>query len=138
MLLLYVQAFPKGFSWLSDANKALMNVSESGKLKELEDTFLTSEKCVDDESFPNGDESLSPLSFSILFVLTGGTSTVALVVYVVMSIRQFKESNPGVTNIFELIYVFMKDQWYQWRHSSRVVADAESPTGLQMGPVNTS
>nr|KAJ0203647.1 hypothetical protein LSAT_V11C500274800 [Lactuca sativa] len=131
-------AFPKGFSWLSDANKALMNVSESGKLKELEDTFLTSEKCVDDESFRNGDESLSPLSFSILFVLTGGTSTVALVVYVVMSIRQFKESNPGVTNIFELIYVFMKDQWYQWRHSSRVVADAESPTGLQMGPVNTS
>ncbi|CAI9286505.1 unnamed protein product [Lactuca saligna] len=131
-------AFPKEFSWLSDANKALMNVSESGKLKELEDTFLTSEKCVDDESFPNEDESLSPLSFSILFVLTGGTSTVALVVYVVMSIRKFKESNPGVTNIFELIYEFMKDKWYQRGHSSRVVADAQSPTGLQMGPVNTS
>ncbi|PWA68112.1 Extracellular ligand-binding receptor [Artemisia annua] len=53
-------------------NKALMNVTESGKLKELEDTFLISEKCVDNESFPNEDESLSPRSFSVLFELTGG------------------------------------------------------------------
>ena len=36
--------------WLSDANKALMNVLESGKLKELEDAFLISEKCIDDKS----------------------------------------------------------------------------------------
>ncbi|CAH1425709.1 unnamed protein product [Lactuca virosa] len=80
-------AFPREFSWLSEANKALMTASESGKLKKLEDTFLTSEKCVDDdESFPNEYESLSPQSFSTLFVLTGGTSTVCLVVYILKRI----------------------------------------------------
>ncbi|XP_023771324.1 glutamate receptor 2.9 [Lactuca sativa] len=82
-------AFPREFSWLSEANKALMTASESGKLKELEDTFLTSGKCVDDdESFPNEYESLSPQSFSTLFVLTGGTSTVCLVVYILKRIRR--------------------------------------------------
>lgn len=84
-----MQAFPREFSWLSEANKALMTASESGKLKELEDTFLTSGKCVDDdESFPNEYESLSPQSFSTLFVLTGGTSTVCLVVYILKRIRR--------------------------------------------------
>ncbi|KAI3789559.1 hypothetical protein L2E82_02358 [Cichorium intybus] len=120
-------AFPKEFSWLSEANKALMNVSESGKLKKLEDAYLTSEKCVDDESFPDEDESLSPRSFWILFELTGGTSTVALLVYIIMSIREFKESNPGPSNIFKLISSFVKAQRHQRRRSSREVVDAESP-----------
>ncbi|KAL4589042.1 hypothetical protein LXL04_001944 [Taraxacum kok-saghyz] len=120
-------AFPRKFSWLSEANKALMNVSESGKLKELEERFLTSEKCVDDEASPDEDESLSPRSFWILFELTGGTSTVSLLAYIVTSIRQYKKSNPELTNIFKLMNAFMKDKWHEMRGSSRVVADVESP-----------
>lgn len=84
-----LQAFPRDFPRLSDANNIVIRVTESGKLKELEDTFLTSGKCVDDdESFPNEYESLSPQSFSTLFVLTGGTSTVCLVVYILKRIRR--------------------------------------------------
>lgn len=120
-------AFPRNFARLSDANKAVISVTESGKLKELEDKFLTSEKCVDDDSFPNEDESLSPLSFTILFELTAGTSTVALVVYIVRRIREFNESNRGLTNFFKLIWAFMKDRRHQMRRSSGVVVDAESP-----------
>ncbi|XP_024980447.1 glutamate receptor 2.6-like [Cynara cardunculus var. scolymus] len=108
-------AFPRKFSWLSDANKALMNVSESGMLKELEDAFLISEKCVDDESFPNEDESLSPRSFAILFELTAGASTLVLVMYIIISIRQFHESHPEITNFFQLISAFIADQWHQMR-----------------------
>ncbi|KAI3716235.1 hypothetical protein L6452_23435 [Arctium lappa] len=108
-------AFPRKFSWLSDANKALMNVSESGKLKELEDAFLISEKCVDDKSFPNEDESLSPRSFAILFELTAGTSTLALAMYIIISIRQFNESHPEITNFFQVISAFVTDQWHQMR-----------------------
>ncbi|GJZ25163.1 glutamate receptor 2.8-like protein, partial [Tanacetum coccineum] len=37
-------AFPKKYSWLSEANKALMNVTESGKLKNSRTHFLISEK----------------------------------------------------------------------------------------------
>ncbi|KAJ9538518.1 hypothetical protein OSB04_031251 [Centaurea solstitialis] len=112
---MYIQAFPRKFSWLSDANKALMNVSESGKLKELEDAFLVSEKCLDDKSFPNEDESLSPRSFWILFELTFGASTLALAMYIIISIRQFNESHPEITNFFQLISAFITDQWHQMR-----------------------
>ncbi|CAH1425699.1 unnamed protein product [Lactuca virosa] len=121
-------AFPRDFPRLSDANNAVIRVTESGKLKELEDKFLISEKCVDDESFPNEDESLSLRSFSVLFELTGGTSTVALVVYIVMRTRVFKESIQGFVNFFQLISAFMKEQRHQMRQSSRVVSDAENPT----------
>lgn len=120
-----MQAFPRKFSWLSEANKALMNVSESGKLKKLEDAYLISEKCVDDESSPNEDESLSPRSFWVLFALTAGTSTVSLVIYILMRIREFKESNPELTNFFKLMLAFIKDQI---RQSSNVVVTAKSPT----------
>ena len=42
-----------------------------------------SEKCVDYVKFIDEVSSLSPTTFSVLFMLTGGTSTVALVLYVV-------------------------------------------------------
>nr|KAJ0205932.1 hypothetical protein LSAT_V11C500274870 [Lactuca sativa] len=44
-------AFPRDFPRLSDANNVVIRVTESGKLKELEDKFLISEKSVDEESF---------------------------------------------------------------------------------------
>ncbi|GJT64997.1 hypothetical protein Tco_1016477 [Tanacetum coccineum] len=126
-MVVHLQAFPKKYSWLSEANKALMNVTESGKLKELEDTFLISEKCVDNEFFPNEDESLSPRSFSVLFEGGGGAFTFALVMYIIMSFREFKQSNPELTNSFKLISAFMKDQRRQMRRLSSVVASSESP-----------
>ncbi|KAI3803508.1 hypothetical protein L1987_31660 [Smallanthus sonchifolius] len=119
----YGFAFPRKYTLLSEVNKALTNVTESGMLKKLEDAYLTSEKCVDGESSPNEDESLSPRSFSILFELTGGTSTVALVVYIIMSFIEFKKSNPEPKNFFKLMSSFIKDQM---RRSSSVVANAES------------
>ncbi|KAJ0530625.1 putative periplasmic binding protein-like I [Helianthus annuus] len=114
-------AFPRRYSWLSEANKALMKISEHGKLKELEDAYLVSEKCVDDESSPNEDDSLSPHSFSILFVLTAGTSTAALVIYIITSFTKYKKSNPEHANLFE----FIRDHM---RRSSSVVVHADSPT----------
>ncbi|KAD6794514.1 hypothetical protein E3N88_05410 [Mikania micrantha] len=96
-----------------------------GFLKELEDAYIISEKCVDNESFPNEDESLSPRSFSILLKLTGGTSTLAFAIYIFISFREFKESNPELRSVFELIPAFIKDQM---RRSSGVVVPVESPT----------
>ncbi|GKC49249.1 glutamate receptor 2.8-like protein [Tanacetum coccineum] len=120
-------AFPRNFSYMSEANKAIMNITESGKLKEFEDEYLISEKCIDNETFPNEDESLSPHSFSVLFELTGGTSTVAFILYIIISFRLFKKSNPELTGLFKLISAFMKDQKRQMRQASNIVAHAESP-----------
>ncbi|KAI7750409.1 hypothetical protein M8C21_013426, partial [Ambrosia artemisiifolia] len=90
-------AFHEEFPRLSDANKALMNVSESKKLKELEDKHLNSEKCVDEESSPDEKGTLN----------LHRTSTVALVIYVIMNIEEFK-------NIFRWISTFIKI----WKHQA--------------------
>ncbi|PWA35751.1 ionotropic glutamate receptor, metazoa, Periplasmic binding protein-like I [Artemisia annua] len=117
-------AFPRNFAYMSEANKAIMNITESGKLKKFEDEYLISEKCIDNESFPNEDERLSPQSFSVLFGLTGGTSTIAFILYIIISFIQFKNCNPELTSFFQLISAFVNDQM---RQASNVVAHAESP-----------
>ncbi|XP_076882529.1 glutamate receptor 2.2-like [Bidens hawaiensis] len=111
-------AFYKGFRQLSEANKALMDVSESGTLKALEVKHLISEECVDEESSPDEAGRLNLRSFWVLFVLTGGTSTVALVIYIVISINEFKKSKLEDTN---LISAFIKDCRRLIRRSSSIV-----------------
>ncbi|KAJ0530630.1 putative periplasmic binding protein-like I [Helianthus annuus] len=122
-------AFHKKFERLSAANEALMNVSESGLLKELEDKHLISEKCVDEESSPDEKGRLSLHSFWVLFVLTVGTSTVALVIYIVTGIKEFKKSNQEDTNLVKLISAFIKDWQLRVRRSSSIVASVESARG---------
>ncbi|KAF3442448.1 hypothetical protein FNV43_RR16364 [Rhamnella rubrinervis] len=76
--------FPKGSPMLASVDEALLKVFESGKLLELEQSMLASEKC---EEMADGDgdnettPSLSPSSFFVLFIITGATSTIALVFY---------------------------------------------------------
>ena len=74
------QAFPRGSPLLSSITEALLKVSESGQLHELENKMITSAKCEDVE--PDKTPSLSPNSFLVLFILSGGTSTIALLVYI--------------------------------------------------------
>nr|POE59601.1 glutamate receptor 2.1 [Quercus suber] len=74
-------AFPRGSPLLSSITEALLKVSESGQLRELENNMITSAKCEDVE--PDKETpSLSPNSFLVLFILSGGTSTIALLVYI--------------------------------------------------------
>ncbi|XP_024979119.1 glutamate receptor 2.8-like [Cynara cardunculus var. scolymus] len=119
-------AFPRDFPRLSDANKALMHVAESGKLKELEDAHLISEKCVDEESSPDEESRLSFRSFSALFMITGGTSTIALAIYIMISIREFKKSTQEHTSFIKLISAFIKDWQHHMRRSSSIVVNVES------------
>ncbi|KAK1405102.1 Glutamate receptor [Heracleum sosnowskyi] len=81
-------AFPKGSPMVNDVNKALLGVFESGKLRELEDKMIGSERCVEVDSSNDDEISLSLDSFWILFVLTGGTTTCALAIYALNQLRR--------------------------------------------------
>ncbi|XVF70105.1 hypothetical protein PTKIN_Ptkin11bG0135700 [Pterospermum kingtungense] len=75
------KVFPKGSPLLHSVTEALLNVSESGKLRELENSMIASQSCA--EVDVNHDiSSLSPDSFWALFSLTASFSTLALIVYV--------------------------------------------------------
>ena len=119
--IIHRQAFEEEFPRLPDINKAIMNITESGKLLELENKYINSEECVDADSIPEEDASIGLNSFSILFALTGCTSTIALGVYVV---RYFLISLPKQRILFR---AFAK----RWRHyrrqlSARVIS-VENP-----------
>ncbi|XP_028223145.1 glutamate receptor 2.7-like [Glycine soja] len=78
----YGFVFPRGSPLLHSVNQALLNISESGTLRDLENRMLASEKCIDIIDPDAKYTSLSPTSFMVPFFLTGGTSTIALLIYI--------------------------------------------------------
>ncbi|KAK3036297.1 hypothetical protein RJ639_031269, partial [Escallonia herrerae] len=120
-------AFSKGFPRLDDINAALLNVSESGKLRELEKEYIVSEKCVDSELSTIENDSLGLQNFWVLFVLTGGTSTASLAIYVVLGLR--KRCNSMLDehkSVCTFILAAVTNLWRQRRRFSSRVGDAES------------
>ena len=113
---------------LFDFTKALLNVSESGTLREMEQRMIGSEHCVDLESFHDDYESLGLHSFWSLFLFTGGTSTLALAIYVIISLRNRYqvEGKSLVTVLSDVRKYFL----YRRKRISRKVSDVESPKSL--------
>ncbi|XP_040989999.1 glutamate receptor 2.8-like [Juglans microcarpa x Juglans regia] len=110
--------FPRGSPLLPDVTKALLSVSESGKLRDLEISMIASQECEDIESIDD-ISSLNPSSFWVLFVLTAGTSTAALLVYVVCH-RRF-----GQKTIRRLMLAVMRHWWHRKKSFSRRVSSNE-------------
>ncbi|KAK4851437.1 hypothetical protein QYF36_015175 [Acer negundo] len=116
-------AFPRGSELIPEINKSLLNLSEEGKLRELENKMLEKEKCEEDDGDDQEGSSISMTSYWVLFILTGGTSTVALVVYVVHCCRKLEDSMSQTT--WELMFSVIKHY-----RLSRKVSDIESSTNL--------
>ncbi|KAG6685477.1 hypothetical protein I3843_12G114400 [Carya illinoinensis] len=110
--------FPSGSPLLPDVTKALLNVSESGKLRGLEISMIAAQECEDTELIDD-ISSLSPSSFWVLFVLTAGTSTAALLVYVVCH-KRF-----GQKTIWRLMLAVMRHWWHRKKSFSRRVSSNE-------------
>ncbi|EOY13166.1 Glutamate receptor 2.7, putative [Theobroma cacao] len=77
----YGFAFPKGSPLLHSVTEALLNLSETGKLRELENSMIAAQNCTE-VGISEDINSLSLDSFWALFSLTGCISTLALIVYV--------------------------------------------------------
>ena len=115
---MFQQVFPKGSPLLVDVSEALLKVSESGKLQELENAMVASQKCVNMD-WEEEDSSLSPNSFWVLFIITGGTSTVALLTYIAHDHR-----------------TLMNHWTHCKRRISRKVSDLESSTNSPNMPAS--
>ncbi|KAM0062484.1 putative solute-binding protein family 3/ domain of MltF [Helianthus debilis subsp. tardiflorus] len=121
---------PKGSPMVPDFTKALLNVSESGTLRDLEKRMLGSVECVDQDTIHDEYGSLDLSTFWSLFLLTGGTSTVALATYVIISLRKYyhREGVSPITIISDIRKYIM----YRRKRLSRKVSDLESPNTLEM------
>ncbi|KAJ9537931.1 hypothetical protein OSB04_030664 [Centaurea solstitialis] len=118
-------ALQKGSPMLTDFTKALLNVSESGTLRYLEQRMIGSEHCVDLETFHDDYESLGLHSFWSLFLFTGGTSTLALAIYVIISLRnRYQSEGKSLVTVFSDVRRYFL---YRKKRISRKVSDVESP-----------
>ncbi|KAL5803001.1 hypothetical protein ACOSQ4_031306 [Xanthoceras sorbifolium] len=114
--------FPRGSELIPDINKSLLNLSETGNLRNLENQMLEREKCEEEDSDDQETSSISFTSYWVLFLVTGATSTVALMVYVVHCCQKLEDSFSETT--WKLMFSVIKHR------VSRKVSDVESSTNL--------
>ena len=120
------QAFPRGSPLLHDITQALVSVSESGELKELENSMLSSEKCLDVED--DETSSLSPSSFWMLFIISGGTSTFALLAYILHhKLIKLHDPTSEPKTIWRFFTAVTKFWLQRTRTFSRRASDLELP-----------
>ncbi|XP_020224233.1 glutamate receptor 2.8 [Cajanus cajan] len=120
----YGFVFPKGSPLLHSVNRAMLNISENGTIRDLENSMLASEECKDIIDTYGETTSVSPASFMVLFILTGGTSTIALLSYIFSVNCLCSEQR----TIWSLMMAVMK----RWRSRKRLFSRkvynvAESP-----------
>ncbi|KAF8408998.1 hypothetical protein HHK36_005069 [Tetracentron sinense] len=98
--------FPRGSPMVADFSEAILKLSEQGKLLELENAMVSSYNCSSSES-DGGPSVIGPGSFVGLFFITGGTSTLALMIF---------------------LFRFLSRKWPFWR-SARAASPGQSPKG---------
>ena len=112
------QALPRGSPLLPSIDEALLKVSENGTLLELENRLIKPGNCPDVE---DENHSLSPSSFGTLFIITTGTSTISLAIYI------FSRANSmlGYTTTWRLMLAAMRF-WVCQRQITRRSSNAEN------------
>lgn len=112
---------------LSDVDEALLNVFESGELKDMEKSLIASEKCVDNQA-DNDTASLSPHSFFMLFVFTGATSTAVLAIYYFRNRWKVADSSMAEHRpIWMIIWLVLMKWRIRTNRLSRKVRHVETP-----------
>ncbi|XP_050208563.1 glutamate receptor 2.5-like isoform X2 [Mercurialis annua] len=78
--------FPRNSPYLPDISEAILRVAESGRLKDLESSMTSNYKCAASKS--DNHDSLGVSSYWGIFAITGGTSTLAVLLFVIGRIRE--------------------------------------------------
>ncbi|KAA8515170.1 hypothetical protein F0562_018349 [Nyssa sinensis] len=82
--------FPKGSHMTTNVSEAILKLSENGKLKELEeDLFASSPECSNSQTTRN-DNSLSLESFLGLYLLSGATSTICFLLFIIHLLKNYR------------------------------------------------
>ncbi|KAL6202144.1 hypothetical protein ACLB2K_025855 [Fragaria x ananassa] len=125
-------AFPRGSPLLPSVNEAMLKVTESGKLRLLENNMLATQKCLDAET-DGSTPSLSPSSFWILFIFSGGTSTISLGVYIFHIYKsRFKQETVWKLMLAVINHCLTPNMQRFSRRDSDI--NPETPTNYANGP----
>ncbi|EEF39826.1 glutamate receptor 2 plant, putative [Ricinus communis] len=82
-------AFQKGSPIAADVSKAILKLSEDGSLKKLEDKWFTpSSQCASNAN-DNRNESLSLQNFWGLYLISGATSTICFLLFLIHLLKKY-------------------------------------------------
>ncbi|XP_057952942.1 glutamate receptor 2.8-like [Malania oleifera] len=84
--------FQKGSPIAPDVSKAILDMSEDGTLKKLEEFWLSPTTVCSAAMNSTNNESLGLQSFWGLYVISGGTSTFCLLLFFVLLLKKFSRS----------------------------------------------
>lgn len=80
MLIQNLQAFPRGSPLVADVSRAILNVTQGEKMKQIEDAWFNKESCPDPNTSVSSN-SLGVESFWGLFLIAGVASISALTIF---------------------------------------------------------
>ncbi|KAK6946659.1 Receptor, ligand binding region [Dillenia turbinata] len=129
-------AFPSGSQFVPDMSEAILKLSEQGRLRELENGMIASETCVDEDSIKDYS-TLSLNSFWLLFMISIGSSTMALIIYVFHKLN-FEELMVEYLTVWVFISAVIKQRWHQRRQLPRRVSDPEIGPHAEICPSASS
>ncbi|KAK6934202.1 Ionotropic glutamate receptor [Dillenia turbinata] len=127
-------AFPKKSLFLADLSEAVLNMSESGKLRDLEKRNIPTVEILNIETEDDYDSlRLSYQSFWALFLITAVTSTVSLVIHIIGNKLHSDDAVMEKKGSFGAIRALIKRWKRQKSQLSARVHDGERVSPGKMG-----
>ncbi|THG11999.1 hypothetical protein TEA_023690 [Camellia sinensis var. sinensis] len=113
--------FQEGSRIADDVSKAILQLSENGSLKRLEEEWLTpSSECLDSQNTKNVD-SLGLESFWGLFLFSIVTSSICFIIFVAHLLRNYRHHQSRIGDI----HGSDESVWNKTRKLARYLSDAE-------------
>ena len=88
--MLSLQVFQKGSPIAADFSKAILKISENGVLKSLEERWFAPSPECSANATNDKTESLTLSSFWGLYLISGGTSTICFIIFLVGLLRNYR------------------------------------------------
>ncbi|XP_049356240.1 glutamate receptor 2.8-like [Solanum verrucosum] len=91
-------AFPKGSPLVADVSRAVIELTENGKILEMEQNWLRNEPtCAGQEESMNSI-TISLQSFKGLFAITGGVTAICLLVFIASYLYRYRDFHGRISN----------------------------------------
>lgn len=84
------QAFPKGSQLAIDMSTAILELSETGRLQQMHDKWLSNKACASEEAETTSNQ-LNLGSFWGLFLITGVTSVLCVICYLIRMVWEYNK-----------------------------------------------
>ncbi|WJX76420.1 hypothetical protein P8452_59840 [Trifolium repens] len=104
-------AFPKGSPLVANISRAILNVTQGGKMRTIEDAWFKEPSCLVSNSEVSSNNNLGLESFWGLFLIAGIASLLALLIFVVTFLYQHKHillNNDPSTSIWQLVCILVR------------------------------